>query len=192
MTIRNVVVLNRVVAVHKSAPLDDVVRAINIKLELAVTADNKAKNTEDKIKSLRAEAGNHRLEAGRMLVDLRRRVEAEGDDWWKWQKGKFARSRKDIEKLMRLAKADDPEATMAEHRSKVRDEVKRSRERGAYKEDVGSNGAKKPKAEPVKLLPGELLHDDACPDCNSEQERWQQSFDNFAGATIALRAYWTR
>jgi hypothetical protein len=43
-----------------------------------------------------------------MLLELRTRVDAEGGDWWKWQIGKFDRSRKDMEKLMRMASADEP------------------------------------------------------------------------------------
>jgi hypothetical protein len=114
MTISNITALKKAIASHKTAPLDDVVKAINISLELSVTADNKARH--------------HRLNAGRMLLDLRRRVEGEGtNDWWKWQEGKFARSRKDIEKLMRMAKADDPEAAAELERTQTRERVQAHR-----------------------------------------------------------------
>lgn len=111
MSISNVVALNRVVETCATAGFDDVVQAINIKLGLSVRSDNDSIRRREKAESLR-------VEAGQMLVDLRRRVEAEfGNVWWKWQSGKFTRGRKDIEKVMRLAKSDDPEAAAEKERS---------------------------------------------------------------------------
>ena len=63
------------------------------------------------------QTNQHWLDAGRMLLELRNRVEAEGEDRWVWQKGKFRRSRKDMEKLMRMARADDPEAAFEEEKA---------------------------------------------------------------------------
>jgi len=105
---------------------EDQVAAINNTLVLA---------DEAAVKS-----NNHRLEAGKMLVALRQQVERQGEKWWKWQEGKFSRSRKDIEKLMRLASAPDPEAAFEEQKARVRDELKRSRERSLLGSNAASDG----------------------------------------------------
>ncbi|SIN88804.1 hypothetical protein SAMN05443247_00475 [Bradyrhizobium erythrophlei] len=86
MPISNVVELKQVVSRCETAPLRDVAKAIHIKLNLADQNDN--------------EARNHRREAGEMLVTLRKRVEADGQDWWKFAKDYFDRTRKELEKLM--------------------------------------------------------------------------------------------
>jgi hypothetical protein len=93
MVIRNKRDFNRIIAHYETASFQDIVKAINICLNLDLLATR--------------EAINHRLAAGCMLLELRTRVEAGGYDWWKWQDGKFGRTREDIEKLMRLARADD-------------------------------------------------------------------------------------
>lgn len=141
MSIANVVALKKIVAAHRTAPLDEVVQAVNITLELAVTADNKA--------------GSHRLDAGRMLVDLRRRVEDDGDDWWKWQKGKFVRTRKDIEKLMRLAKSDEPEAAVEKERTETRERVRAHR---TAERTVRSSPEPPVQAPPADSLVESALH----------------------------------
>lgn len=102
--IRHKTDLKKFVRNHDNAAPLDLVNAINITLQLAIYADN--------------EAHHRRLDAGRLLLALRQKVEAESEDWWQWQKGKFDRSRKDIEKLMRLASADDPEAVIEDERAK--------------------------------------------------------------------------
>jgi len=103
---RNKTDLKRFVRHHDGASDDALVEAINIKLNLSVSATN--------------EGRHHRLDAGRMLLDLRKQIETEHDDWWKWQRGKFNRSRKDIEKLMAMARANDPEAAAEEVKAKDR------------------------------------------------------------------------
>ena len=171
MGINNITALKKIVATQETAPLDDVVQAINIKLNLAVEADN--------------EATHHRLDAARMLVDPRRRVEVEGHDWWQWQKGKFARSRKDIEKLLRIGGADDPEAAAEKEKADARERMKRSR--GANKRDVRSNP--EPQERPIISAPlfGEVDHGIAV-----KGERWQQSLQNMAREAISLQPYWTK
>src|SRR6266702_2695264 len=106
MSISNVVALKEVLSQHETAPLDDVANAINIKLRLADRSDNAA--------------SNHRLAAGKMLVTLRKRVEGKGLNWWEWAAGRFDRSRKDIEKIMRLAKSDDPVVAAETERAEAR------------------------------------------------------------------------
>jgi hypothetical protein len=111
MGIHNVTALKLVIANHDTVPLPELVSAINIKLGLSVESDNVGHH--------------HRLDAGRMLRSLRCRVEAGGEGWWKWQKGKFDRSRKDIEKLMRLAGAEDPEAAAEQEQRQARERMQR-------------------------------------------------------------------
>lgn len=81
----------------------------------------------------------HRLLAGQKLVELRERVEAgevgEGINWWEWYGTQFTRSRKDAEKLMRMARSDDPEAAAESEKSQRRENMQRLRD-GAH---VGSN-----------------------------------------------------
>jgi hypothetical protein len=115
---RNKTDLKKFVRCHDGASDGDLVEAINLKLNLAVFADN--------------EGHHHRLDAGRLLLELRTRVEAEGGDWWKWQIGKFDRSRKDMEKLMRLASAEEPDAAVQAEREGTRARMRRLRGNGAH------------------------------------------------------------
>lgn len=81
----------------------------------------------------------HRLAAGQKLLDLRRRVEAgeagEGINWWEWYGTQFTRSRKDAEKLIRMASADDPEEAFEEDRAKRRKSQIKTMERSAPSDD---------------------------------------------------------
>jgi hypothetical protein len=177
--ISNITALNKVVAAHQTAPLDDVVRAINIKLQLAVTADNTATH--------------HRLDAGRMLVELRRRVEAECGDWWQWQQGKFARSRKDIEKLMRIANADEPEVAAERERIQTRKRVRayRAAERTVRSKRAAPIQAEVAATKPDKTPPPDPIQE-SHDDCITDLQRWEWSLGSFAGDAIAMRAYWDR
>jgi hypothetical protein len=59
--------------------------------------------------SHRASMNEHMLAAGAQLLALRARIEAGecGDvDWWEWFDANVRHSRKDAEKLMRIAQAD--------------------------------------------------------------------------------------
>lgn len=59
-------------------------------------------------------ADRARIHAGRLLIALRKRIEAgevgENVSWWKWYDDHFARSKKDAMKVMKIASAEDPEA----------------------------------------------------------------------------------
>jgi hypothetical protein len=131
---RNKIALNRFIKSHDGASTGDMVEAINIKLNLSVLADN--------------ESHHHRLYAGRMLLELRTRVEAEGEDWWTWQKGKFDRSRKDMEKLMRMARADEPEMAAQAEREETRSRMARLRN-GAHVRSMDGEAGVLPKPKPV-------------------------------------------
>jgi hypothetical protein len=103
MSIKNAADLK---VVDKTASVDNTVRLINNELKLADEHETKATW--------------HRLNAGRMLVDLRRRVEARGEDWWPWAQARFTRSRGDLEKLLAIGRADNPEAAAKEAQARNR------------------------------------------------------------------------
>jgi hypothetical protein len=100
------------------------VRAITAKFAEADALDEKAQNTFNKALSAR-------LEAGHMLNRLRKRVEGGEDgndiDWWTWYGQHFSRSRKDAERLMRIAAAKEPEAALATDRAEARERMRKHR-----------------------------------------------------------------
>src|SRR5262245_34938217 len=72
-----------------------------------------------------------RVEAGRLLLDLRERVEAQGKGWWPWfEEAGFVRDRKDAEKVIALARDHTPEEAeeaAAKEREKARKRMARHR-----------------------------------------------------------------
>ena len=70
-----------------------------------------------------------RLEAGRRLLALRPRVEAEGFGWNSWCEHNINRSRGEIAKAMRLARSADPEAAAEAERENNRRQKAEQRER---------------------------------------------------------------
>lgn len=86
-----------------------------------------------------------RLESGQYLLDLRAMLEANPDlliqhsSWWEWfdyTMGEFC-SRRDAEKRMALASAEDPAGALAEERRKNRERM--STHRAAHTDDVCRN-----------------------------------------------------
>jgi hypothetical protein len=65
-----------------------------------------------------------RMQAGRLLLELRARIEA-GEagavTWWRWYCDHIAHSHRDAEKVMALARAQDPEAAYQEENRKRRE-----------------------------------------------------------------------
>jgi hypothetical protein len=98
--------------------LDEAVREIHSEFAKVLDGDKKAYRA--------------RIAAGQLLIALRKRIEAgeagAGVNWWEWYASKFVRSRKDGEKVMRLAAADDPEAAAEEERAETRERVAAHRE----------------------------------------------------------------
>ena len=83
--------------------------------------------------TLQARADKHRLQAGQKLVSLRQRIEA-GEEgavaWGDWfERQGMGRGRKDCERLMQIASAEDPEAALLEEREKTRLAVAKHREK---------------------------------------------------------------
>jgi hypothetical protein len=89
-------------------------------------------------------ADRARINAGMMLNDLRKRVEAgevgENIDWWEWYDDRFVRSRKDARKVMNLASAEDPDAALAAEQEANREAKARERQKGA---DVSASSENK-------------------------------------------------
>ncbi len=46
------------------------------------------------------------VRAGHTLIELRRQIEADGTDWWKWFRENCSRSRRQAEKAIKIAIAD--------------------------------------------------------------------------------------
>jgi hypothetical protein len=123
--------IKKMMASLDTADTDQIVKAIDAKMNLSISSD--------------ADANNHRLDAARMLLALRNRIEAEGQNWWKWHKDHFARSKRDAQRLLAIAAADDPPAAATEaakrnaehqatHRAKGATYVSHPCERGAARD----------------------------------------------------------
>ena len=156
----------------------------------------------------------HRLAAGQKLLSLRQRIEAgeEGDvAWWDWfEKQDIGRGRKDCEKLMRIASADDPEAALVEDREKTRLAVAKHRETkkadGVYvnsraqlvtkSEQFCEDNARAWKADWLRCHPGrtpeeyeQILHSEQ-PGGDGPMWTWRRAFNR--AAHEAERAAWLR
>jgi hypothetical protein len=114
--VTNVVQLNRQLSLKES------VVEINKKFTQEADSNNKADRC--------------RLAAGRMLLDLRKRIEsgeAGSVNWWAWYESQsFVRSRKDAEKVMAIARAAEPVAAEEIARAKNAAHQQAHRERAAY------------------------------------------------------------
>ena len=80
----------------------------------------------DKMDAYGKKLDDHRITLGVLLNDLRARVGAgeagKGVKWWSWYGEHFQnRSRRDAERVMRLASSDDPQAAADEERTKARE-----------------------------------------------------------------------
>jgi hypothetical protein len=80
------------------------------------------------------EAGNRadraRIRCGQLLLALRERIEAgEAGDvgWWDWYKANIARSRRDGERVMKIARDADPDAAAEAERAAARASMTKTR-----------------------------------------------------------------
>ena len=81
------------------------------------TLDQTVKRTEAsfaKVETYSKKVGDHRITAGKLLVELQARIEAgeagDGVKWWHWYAEHFKnRTRRDATKVMALARSGDPE-----------------------------------------------------------------------------------
>jgi hypothetical protein len=89
-----------------------------------------------KIETYSKKVGDHRITAGKLLVELQARIEAgeagDGVKWWHWYAEHFKnRTRRDATKVMALARSGDPDAAAEEEREKNREAKALQRKREA-------------------------------------------------------------
>ena len=86
------------------------------------------------IDSARSKVGALRIRTGQILLELRARVDAgeigEIATWWE-RYAKFTRSRRDAERLMEIASAEDPQAAYQTAKDRNADQQRASRARKA-------------------------------------------------------------
>jgi hypothetical protein len=92
-----------------------------------------------KIKTYGEKVDQFRISAGKQLVELQARIEAgeagKGVKWWAWYAEHFKnRTRRDAQKVMALARADNPEEAAEEERDRNRAAVAAHRKRVAEAE----------------------------------------------------------
>lgn len=91
------------------------------------------------IDSARSKVGALRIRTGQILLELRARVDAgeigEIATWWEWYDDNFTRSRRDAERLMEIASAEDPQAAYQTAKDRNADQQRASR---ARKADAGA------------------------------------------------------
>ena len=163
-------IAKRIATVVRLRPIDDVVAAIHLKFDEAIQSDNKAHRA--------------RLAAGTMLLSLRKRIEegeaGEGLEWWPWYASKFVRSRKDAERLMRIASAEDPEAALLEEREKTRLAVAKHRDKKAAELTVSSKPAKPAKRRSKEEIAADL---------HAHQMAWAEAVGGAVPIEVARHVY---
>ena len=89
-----------------------------------------------KIKNYGDKVDQFRISAGKQLAELQARIEAgeagKGVRWWAWYAENFKnRTRRDAQRVIALARANDPEKAAEEERTKARDGMAAHRKRVA-------------------------------------------------------------
>jgi hypothetical protein len=93
----------------------------------------------DKVKQYSEKTDQFRISAGKQFIELKVRIEAgeagKGVKWWAWYAANFKnRTRRDAQRVMALARSDDPGAAAEEERAKNRAAV------AAHRKRVGDAG----------------------------------------------------
>lgn len=128
MSIAEVIELPRRQQKQEQPTLMEALREIHKKFAVFKDADNKGRRA--------------RIACGEMLIELRRRIEAgEAGEigWWVWYRQHCVRSRKDAEKVMRMARCEHPELG-----AEKEDRRQRGKQRGGTTvadETVGASGS---------------------------------------------------
>ena len=96
-------------------------------------AETEAENYRTVAIDYDTKAQSHRVQAGKMLLEAKRLLNASGSNrsWREWCAEHIERSERDIRRLVAIAKAADPEAAHEAEKAKTRDQVGRSRKAGA-------------------------------------------------------------
>jgi hypothetical protein len=110
-----------------------------------------------------------RIECGRDLLELRRRIEA-GEagkiiSWWEWYESKFTRDRRDAERVMAIAAAEDPVAAHEAEKAATRERMRALRARpvpvrGSRPSGAHWSCAPEPTVNGGEVLPPDPTQDD--------------------------------
>jgi len=129
--------------------------------ELSVLAEhinirlNRAESDDDLAGSYRRSAERNRVEAGRMLFKAKRLIETtpgSNNSWPEWCKANIKRSEQDIRRLLKIARADDPEAEAERQRATAREGMARTRAKRTNNPDVSL-------ADPIEGIADETMTD---------------------------------
>jgi hypothetical protein len=92
--------------------------------------NTEASRLEDEASKHDEAALDERAQAGVKLVQLRFQVEANGERWWRWfeaNESRFQVQRREVERLLKIGRADDPQAELEAEQAKARDGMAKSR-----------------------------------------------------------------
>src|SRR5215472_11302074 len=107
--------------------LTELTKEINVRLG---KAEQYKKAAREKAKDDNKRAADHRIAAGMLLIEARKKVEA-GEagpiGWYSWCEQNILRSIGDIRKIMRIAGHVDPEAALAKERADTKERVTSAR-----------------------------------------------------------------
>jgi len=143
--------------------LEDLTKEINVRL---VKSDNYDGKADDLVRDLRQKAEDHRIAAGKLMIEARKLVEAgEAGDvtWTKWCSQNINRCRQDIHKIMKIAGHVEPEKALKDERAAAREGMAKHRdklENVANGEDVSDI----PQDENVELTSDDESADDSAPE----------------------------
>ena len=109
--------------------MGEVVPQISID-DLVYRAHHQWETGEKEWEAAKKKAAGNRIAVGKTLLELKTRIEA-GEvgqvRWWDWYGTRFARSRRDAERVMELASAPDPVAAHEVEKMADRERVRASR-----------------------------------------------------------------
>jgi hypothetical protein len=112
------ILMSNVVALKTKNMIDKMVDQVHREFAAAV-ADTKR-------------ADRARIRAGKLLIELRQRIEAgeagQGIKWGKWCGENIARSKRDINRCIKLAQAKDPEAAHDEEKTEAVERMQKNRD----------------------------------------------------------------
>ena len=90
-------------------------------------------------------ADEHLLEAARLILRVRARIEEAGDtNWTQWAKQNLKIGESRLRQLQRIAKSEDPKKALQDEREKTRDRMARLRVKGkeTASRDAGAGTAR--------------------------------------------------
>lgn len=97
-------------------------------------------------------ARNLRITAGEMMDALRPKVEEAGHTWSKWAKEHLTRSLRDIRRILKIARSENPTLALTQEREKRRitDRRRAERTRRVLQASAPSNAVTLPPSKPMK------------------------------------------